>query len=139
MFGRKRVLSFDRLLVSLAATAILSLSRPPLLVPWHSDSTVRWRRRACSVSPYATKILPAYRFVLCLDRCPAFSASLALSLKLLVLSRRLQCFEGMKAYRDAEGNVRLFRPELNIRRFNKSLARLRFPVVDETAIIELIR
>lgn len=50
-----------------------------------------------------------------------------------------QCFEGMKAYRDADGNVRLFRPDLNIRRLNKSLARLRFPVVDEADMIELIR
>lgn len=83
--------------------------------------------------------MPAYRFVLCLGWYPAFAASVALSLKWIVRSRRLQCFEGMKAYRDAEGNVRLFRPELNIRRFNKSLARLRFPVVDEAAIIELIR
>lgn len=50
----------------------------------------------------------------------------------------LQCFEGMKAYRDAEGSVRLFRPDLNIRRLNRSLARLRFPVVDEAVMIDLI-
>lgn len=45
----------------------------------------------------------------------------------------------MKAYRDAEGHVRLFRPDLNIKRLNKSLARLHFPPVDEAAMIELIR
>lgn len=50
-----------------------------------------------------------------------------------------QCFEGMKAYRGVNGGVRLFRPDLNIQRLNKSLARLRFPVVDEAAMIELIR
>lgn len=50
-----------------------------------------------------------------------------------------QCFEGMKAYRDAEGRVRLFRPELNIRRLNRSMERLRFPKVDEDGMIELIR
>ncbi|CAM9344898.1 unnamed protein product [Ectocarpus sp. 12 AP-2014] len=50
----------------------------------------------------------------------------------------LQCFEGMKAYRDAEGRVRLFRPELNIRRLNRSMERLRFPKVDEDGMIELI-
>eukprot|EP00904_Undaria_pinnatifida_P004435 jgi/Undpi1/13993/HiC_scaffold_9.g03644.m1 len=44
----------------------------------------------------------------------------------------------MKAYRDAEGSVRLFRPDLNIRRLNKSLQRLRFPMVDETVMIDLI-
>lgn len=55
--------------------------------------------------------------------------------------RRLffQCFEGMKAYKDAAGNVRLFRPNLNVQRMNRSLARLRFPVVDEAALIQLLR
>ncbi|CAM9204413.1 unnamed protein product [Ascophyllum nodosum] len=50
----------------------------------------------------------------------------------------LQCFEGMKAYRDAEGNVRLFRPDLNISRLNKSLARLHFPMVDEASFLKLV-
>ena len=45
----------------------------------------------------------------------------------------------MKAYRDAEGNVRLFRPDLNIKRLNRSMERLRFPQVDEASMIELIR
>lgn len=45
----------------------------------------------------------------------------------------------MKAYRDADGNVRLFRPDLNIRRLNRSMERLRFPQVDEASMIELIR
>lgn len=40
----------------------------------------------------------------------------------------LQCFEGMKAYKDAEGHVRLFRPEMNMARLNKSSARLGMPV-----------
>ncbi|CAN0342379.1 unnamed protein product, partial [Laminaria digitata] len=44
----------------------------------------------------------------------------------------------MKAYRDTDGNVRLFRPDLNIKRLNRSLARLRFPVVDEAVMIDLI-
>lgn len=50
-----------------------------------------------------------------------------------------KCFEGMKAYRDASGSVRLFRPDLNIRRLNRSMERLRFPMVDEASMIELIR
>ena len=45
----------------------------------------------------------------------------------------------MKAYRDAEGSVRLFRPDLNMRRLNRSLARLRFPVFDQAVMIDLIR
>lgn len=34
----------------------------------------------------------------------------------------------MKAYKDAEGHVRLFRPEMNMARLNKSSARLGMPV-----------
>jgi branched-chain amino acid aminotransferase len=34
----------------------------------------------------------------------------------------------MKAYKDAEGHVRLFRPEMNMDRLNRSSARLGMPV-----------
>lgn len=34
----------------------------------------------------------------------------------------------MKAYKDIEGRLRLFRPELNMERLNNSLARLYMPV-----------
>lgn len=37
-------------------------------------------------------------------------------------------FEGMKAYRDAEGHIRLFRPDKNMARLQKSAARLVLPV-----------
>ncbi|CAN0385771.1 unnamed protein product [Ectocarpus sp. 12 AP-2014] len=50
----------------------------------------------------------------------------------------LQCYEGMKAYRDADGGVRLFRPDLNMIRLNRSMDRLCFPQVDEASMIELI-
>ena len=39
----------------------------------------------------------------------------------------MQCYEGMKAYVDGSGGVRLFRPEKNMERFNKSAARLSLP------------
>lgn len=45
-----------------------------------------------------------------------------------VLHYGLECFEGMKAYIDAQGKIRLFRPEMNMARLNKSMARLGFPV-----------
>lgn len=52
-------------------------------------------------------------------------------------------FEGMKAYRGAEGEAVLFRPRKNIERFNKSAARMAMPEVPEElfhrALIELIR
>ena len=36
----------------------------------------------------------------------------------------LQCFEGMKAYKDAAGGLRLFRPEQNMARMNRTSMRL---------------
>lgn len=41
------------------------------------------------------------------------------------------CFEGMKAYKDEDGEVFLFRPEKNFERINKSAARLAMPAVTE--------
>ncbi|KAI9140596.1 aminotransferase [Paraphysoderma sedebokerense] len=38
-----------------------------------------------------------------------------------------ECFEGMKAYKDAKGKIRLFRPDMNLKRINKSAARLALP------------
>ena len=45
-----------------------------------------------------------------------------------VLHYGMECFEGMKAYIDAQGKIRLFRPEMNMARLNKSMTRLGFPV-----------
>jgi len=44
----------------------------------------------------------------------------------------------MKAYRDTKGQVRLFRPDKNMERFNKSAARIALPTFSSTALIELI-
>lgn len=49
-----------------------------------------------------------------------------------------ECFEGMKAYKDREGRVRLFRPDKNMERFNKSAARIALPTFAPTALIDLI-
>lgn len=40
----------------------------------------------------------------------------------------VQCFEGLKAYKDKNGQVRLFRPEMNVRRLLASAKRLLLPV-----------
>ena len=40
----------------------------------------------------------------------------------------IECFEGMKAYKDAQGTVRLFRPDKNMERLLKSVRRLALPV-----------
>jgi branched-chain amino acid aminotransferase len=47
-------------------------------------------------------------------------------------------FEGMKAYKDAQGRVRLFRPDKNMERFNKSVARIALPTFDPNALIDLL-
>ncbi len=46
------------------------------------------------------------------------------------------CFEGMKAYKDAAGDVFLFRPEKNFNRINKSAARLAIPEITEEMFLE---
>jgi branched-chain amino acid aminotransferase len=49
-----------------------------------------------------------------------------------------ECFEGMKAYKDSKGQVRLFRPTKNMARMNKSSARIALPTFEGSAMIELI-
>jgi branched-chain amino acid aminotransferase len=51
----------------------------------------------------------------------------------------ISCFEGMKAYRDAGGAARLFRPDMNMKRFQRSLERIALPPIDEEALIDGIR
>lgn len=50
----------------------------------------------------------------------------------------LECFEGMKAYRDHTGQIRLFRPDRNARRLNQSTSRIALPQVDEEQFIKLL-
>src|SRR5258705_4291407 len=48
-------------------------------------------------------------------------------------------FEGIKAYKDAEGNAYIFRPYDNFKRFNISAERLVMPAVPEEIFIEGMR
>ena len=45
-----------------------------------------------------------------------------------VLHYGFEAFEGMKAYKDRRGRVRLFRPEMNMQRLLSSARRLTLPV-----------
>ena len=56
-----------------------------------------------------------------------------------VLQYASSCFEGMKAYRCNDGHVRLFRPEMNMARMNRSAARASLPTFDSEAMIALIK
>ncbi|ODN74068.1 branched-chain amino acid aminotransferase [Cryptococcus amylolentus CBS 6039] len=48
-------------------------------------------------------------------------------------------FEGMKAYRQEDGTVRLFRPDMNMARMNRSASRIALPNFDGEALTELIK
>ena len=50
-----------------------------------------------------------------------------------------EIFEGMKAYRQPDGSVALFRPEANARRFAKSAARLALPEMPEELFLETVQ
>ncbi len=45
-------------------------------------------------------------------------------------------FEGIKAYKDAEGNAFIFRPQDNYKRFNASAERMQMPAVPEDIFME---
>jgi branched-chain amino acid aminotransferase len=48
-------------------------------------------------------------------------------------------FEGMKAYKAADGTIQLFRPEKNMKRLNDSCERLCIPQIDEDFLLESIK
>lgn len=50
-----------------------------------------------------------------------------------------EAFEGMKAYKDKHGGVRLFRPDKNMARLNKSVARIALPTFEGDKMVELIK
>ena len=55
-----------------------------------------------------------------------------------VLHYGSEIFEGLKAYRRADGGVQLFRPMENIRRMNRSAERMCLPTLDENDALELL-
>ena len=56
-----------------------------------------------------------------------------------VLHYAQEIFEGMKAYKQPDGGIALFRPEANAQRFNKSADRLAMPNLPEELFLESIR
>ncbi len=57
----------------------------------------------------------------------------------MVLHYGQAIFEGMKAFRQPDGGIALFRPEDNIRRFNVSGERMCMPKVDEETFMEALK
>lgn len=64
--------------------------------------------------------------------------NLSLSPAASVLHYGTEIFEGMKAYRTANGEIRLFRPLENVRRMNRSAERLCLPEVDEDFMLHAL-
>ncbi|TIA85148.1 hypothetical protein E3P99_04065, partial [Wallemia hederae] len=85
-----------------------------LVVPWNSGSG--WG--APAIKPYGPLVLDPS--AVCFHYAP-------------------QLFEGMKAYRDSSGSVRLFRPDMNMARMNRTADRAALPTFDSQSMIELIR
>ena len=55
-----------------------------------------------------------------------------------VLHYGAEIFEGLKAYRRADGGVQLFRPMENIRRMNNSAERMSLPLLNEKDALEIL-
>jgi len=56
-----------------------------------------------------------------------------------VLHYAQEIFEGLKAFRRADGKVALFRPADNVKRFNRSAERMCMPTVDEEFFLAAIK
>lgn len=56
-----------------------------------------------------------------------------------VLQYAQTCFEGMKAYRTADGKVVVFRPDLNAKRMADTAKRLEMPVFPEERFVEAVK
>ncbi|KXS11918.1 branched-chain amino acid aminotransferase II [Gonapodya prolifera JEL478] len=57
----------------------------------------------------------------------------------VVFHYAIECFEGLKAYKDADGTIRLFRPEMNMKRLHKSAQRISLPAFDREELLECIK
>ncbi len=57
----------------------------------------------------------------------------------VVLHYAQETFEGLKAYRTAEGKIQLFRPQMNARRMINSNARLCMPAFPEEMFVEAVK
>lgn len=66
-------------------------------------------------------------------------APLVMEPSTMVLHYGQGVFEGMKAYRNGQGGVQLFRPQENFRRLNASNRKLCIPAIDEAFALEALK
>lgn len=64
--------------------------------------------------------------------------SFALHPGAIVLHYSQSIFEGLKAYKQPNGTISLFRPEMNVRRFNRSAKRMAMPQLAEQPLLEAL-
>lgn len=64
---------------------------------------------------------------------------ISLSPAAMVFHYGQEMFEGMKAYRGADGKIYLFRPDMNAKRANNSNTRLCIPHIDENDFVEAVK
>ncbi len=57
----------------------------------------------------------------------------------MVLHYGLEIFEGLKAYKQVNGKISLFRPEKNFQRFNHSAKRLSMPEIDIDLVLDYLK
>lgn len=84
-----------------------------LEVPWHKTSG------------WGTPVIKPY-------------GNITLDPSAIVFHYAFELFEGMKAYKDAKGHIRIFRPDKNMIRMNKSASRICLPTFDSEELIKLI-
>ncbi len=73
------------------------------------------------------------------NACLGPRAPIALDPAAAVLHYAQEIFEGLKAYRQQDGGIALFRPTANAARFNASAERLAMPALPEALFLESIR
>ncbi len=65
--------------------------------------------------------------------------NLSLSPATAVLHYAQEMFEGLKAYKTADGRIQLFRPQKNIERFNNTNRRMCIPEIDPDDVLQAIK
>ena len=50
----------------------------------------------------------------------------------------VQCYEGLKAYKNEKGEVRLFRPACNMMRFKHSSMKIALPDFDGSELLQIL-
>ncbi|XP_054158754.1 branched-chain-amino-acid aminotransferase-like [Oppia nitens] len=69
--------------------------------------------------------------------CPIHNLSLHPSAKVFHYAQEL--FEGLKAFRGVDGNIRIFRPDMNMKRMRASAERINLPDFDGNELLECLK